>query len=46
MTTAVIAAKLFPFPVTVRNHIAPTLNRLDIHSRIAAVIFAYRHYLV
>jgi DNA-binding NarL/FixJ family response regulator len=46
MTTPAIAAKLFISPVTVRNHVAAILNKLDVHSKLAAVIFAYRQRLV
>jgi PAS domain S-box-containing protein len=46
MTTPAIAAELFISPVTVRNHIAATLSKLDVHSKLAAVILAYRHHLV
>jgi len=46
MTTAAIAAELFISPVTVRNHIGAILNRLNAHSRFAAVAFAFRHRLV
>lgn len=46
LTTPAIAAELFISPVTVRNHIAATLNKLDAHSKLGAVVFAYRHHLV
>jgi Response regulator containing a CheY-like receiver domain and an HTH DNA-binding domain len=46
MTTPAIAAELFISPVTVRNHVAAILNKLDVHSKLAAVIFAYRQRLV
>jgi DNA-binding CsgD family transcriptional regulator len=46
MTTADIAAKLFISPVTVRNHIAAILQRLSVHSRVAAAALAYRNHLL
>lgn len=29
-----------------RNHVAAILNKLDVHSKLPAVIFAYRQHLV
>ncbi len=46
LTTAKIADALFISPVTVRNHIAKILSKLDVHTKLAAVAFAYRHGLV
>lgn len=46
MTTAGIAKKLAIAPVTVRNHIQSILQRLDVHSKLAAVVYAYRHQLI
>ena len=46
MTTAGIAKKLAIAPVTVRNHIQSILQRLDVHSKLAAVVYAYRHELI
>jgi two-component system nitrate/nitrite response regulator NarL len=43
MSTAGIAKKLAIAPVTVRNHIQSILQRLDVHSKLAAVVYAYRH---
>lgn len=44
--TPVIARKLFISPVTVRNHIQNILQKLDVHTKLAAVVFAYRHNLI
>jgi len=46
MSTAGIARKLAIAPVTVRNHIQSILQRLDVHSKLAAVVYAYRHELI
>jgi PAS domain S-box-containing protein len=46
MSTAAIARKLKIAPVTVRNHIQSILQRLDVHSKLAAVVYAYRHQLI
>jgi DNA-binding CsgD family transcriptional regulator len=46
LTTARIAEALSISPVTVRNHIARILSKLDVHTKLAAVAFAYRHGLV
>jgi len=46
MSTAGIAKKLTIAPVTVRNHIQSILQRLDVHSKLAAVVYAYRHQLI
>jgi PAS domain S-box-containing protein len=46
MSTAAIARKLSISPVTVRNHIQSILQRLDVHSKLAAVVYAYRHDLI
>ncbi len=46
LTTDGIAAELFISPVTVRNHIAKILSKLDVHTKLAAVAFAYQHGLV
>jgi PAS domain S-box-containing protein len=46
MSTTGIARKLAIAPVTVRNHIQSILQRLDVHSKLAAVVYAYRHQLI
>jgi two-component system nitrate/nitrite response regulator NarL len=46
LSTAAIARKLSISPVTVRNHIQSILQRLDVHSKLAAVVYAYRHDLI
>jgi DNA-binding CsgD family transcriptional regulator len=44
--TAAIAKKLFIATVTVRNHVQSILHKLDVHTKVAAVVLAYRHGLV
>jgi DNA-binding CsgD family transcriptional regulator len=46
MPTAAIGKKLFISPVTVRNHVQNILNKLDVHTKLAAVVFAYQHDLI
>jgi DNA-binding CsgD family transcriptional regulator len=46
MSTSTISRKLFISPVTVRNHIQNLLHKLDVHTKLAAVVFAYRHDLI
>ena len=46
LSTAAIAKNLFIAPVTVRNHIQNLLHKLDVHSKLAAVVFAYQHNLL
>jgi DNA-binding CsgD family transcriptional regulator len=46
MPTAAIGKKLFIAPVTVRNHIQNILHKLDVHTKLAAVVFAYQHELI
>jgi len=45
-TTDGIAEELFISRVTVRNHIARILSKLGVHTKLAAVAFAYRQGLV
>jgi len=44
--TGAIAEAMFIAPVTVRNHIARILQKLDVHSKLAAVAYAYRNRLI
>ncbi len=46
LSTLAIARQLFISPVTVRNHIQNILNKLDVHTKLAAVVFAYQHQLI
>jgi PAS domain S-box-containing protein len=46
LPTEAIARKLFISVVTVRNHVQNILRKLDVHTKLAAVVFARRHALV
>jgi len=46
LSTPEIAKRLFIAPVTVRNHIQAVLQKLDVHTKMAAVVFAYQHDLL
>jgi DNA-binding CsgD family transcriptional regulator len=46
LPTPGIAKKLFISPVTVRNHIQNILQKLDVHTKLAAVVFAFRNQLI
>jgi DNA-binding CsgD family transcriptional regulator len=46
LPTAAIAKRLFIAPVTVRNHVQNILQKLDVHTKLAAVVFAYQHDLI
>ena len=46
LPTAAIGKKLFISPVTVRNHVQSILQKLDVHTKLAAVVFAYQHDLI
>jgi DNA-binding CsgD family transcriptional regulator len=46
LSTSAIARRLFIAPVTVRNHIQNILHKLDVHTKLAAVVFAYQHHLI
>ncbi|MGE5276341.1 MAG: LuxR C-terminal-related transcriptional regulator [Acidobacteriota bacterium] len=46
MGTPSIARRLLIAPVTVRNHTAKILQKLDVHTKLAAVVFAYQQRLL
>jgi len=46
LPTPAIGKKLFISPVTVRNHIQSILHKLDVHTKLGAVVFAYQHDLI
>ena len=46
MGTTAIANRFFIATVTVRNHVQSILHKLDVHTKVAAVVLAYRHGLV
>lgn len=46
MVPPAIADRLFISPVTVRNHTAKILQKLEVHTKLAAVVFAYQHRLL
>jgi DNA-binding NarL/FixJ family response regulator len=46
LPTTAIARKFFIAPATVRNHIQSILHKLDVHTKLAAVVFAYQHELI
>ena len=46
LSTDAIAKELFISTVTVRNHVARILGKLEVHTKLAAVAFAYQHGLV
>jgi PAS domain S-box-containing protein len=43
LPTAAIALRLFISPVTVRNHVQNILQKLDVHTKLAAVVYALHH---
>ncbi len=45
-SAAEIGKSLFISTVTVRNHIQAILRKLDVHSKLEAVVFAFQHNLV
>jgi DNA-binding NarL/FixJ family response regulator len=45
MDNSAISKQLFISAVTVRNHIAKILQKLDVHTKLAAVVFAYQNNL-
>lgn len=46
LSTAEVARKCSIAPVTVRNHVQGILQKLDVHTKLAAVVFAYQHELI
>jgi DNA-binding CsgD family transcriptional regulator len=46
MPTKAMAKKLFIAVVTARNHIQNILQKLDVHSKLEAVVLAHKHQLV
>jgi DNA-binding CsgD family transcriptional regulator len=46
LATAAIGEKLFISAVTVRNHVQSILRKFDVHSRLAAVAFAFQRALI
>ena len=46
LAAAAIGEALFISEVTVRNHVARILVKLHVHTKLAAVVFAYRHRLI
>ena len=46
LSTSAISERCFIAPVTVRNHVQNILQKLDVHTKLAAVVFAYSHELI
>jgi DNA-binding NarL/FixJ family response regulator len=46
LSTPAISERLFIAPVTVRNHVQNILQKLDVHTKLAAVVYSYRHQLI
>jgi DNA-binding CsgD family transcriptional regulator len=46
MSTASMSTRLLISGVTVRNHVASILQKLDVHTKLAAVAFAHQHRLI
>lgn len=46
LSTTAIGKRLFISPVTVRNHVQSVLHKLDVHTKLAAVVYAYQHSLI
>jgi DNA-binding CsgD family transcriptional regulator len=46
LSTSAVARKLFIASVTVRNHVQNILAKLDVHSKLEAVVLAHRYQLV
>jgi DNA-binding NarL/FixJ family response regulator len=46
MSTPAVAKKLSIARVTVRNHVQNILQKLNVHSKLEAVVLAHRHQLI
>lgn len=46
LSTSTLAKKLSIAPVTVRNHVQNILQKLEVHTKLAAVALAYQHGLI
>jgi PAS domain S-box-containing protein len=46
LSTAEIARRLAISPATVRNHVQNIFHKMDLHTKIAAVAFAFQHNLI
>ncbi|MEO8347696.1 MAG: LuxR C-terminal-related transcriptional regulator [Acidobacteriota bacterium] len=46
LSTSALAKRLSIAPVTVRNHVQNILQKLDVHTKLAAVALAYHHGLI
>jgi len=46
LPTAAVGKRLFISPVTVRNHVQSILQKLHVHTKLAAVVFAYQNDLI
>jgi DNA-binding CsgD family transcriptional regulator len=46
MSTGSIGNKLCISPTTVRNHVQHILEKLDVHNKLGALVFAYQHKLI
>jgi DNA-binding CsgD family transcriptional regulator len=46
MSTSSMSSRLLISGVTVRNHVASILQKLNVHTKLAAVAFAHQHHLI
>jgi DNA-binding CsgD family transcriptional regulator len=46
LSTSALAKRMSIAPVTVRNHVQNILQKLDVHTKLAAVALAYQHGLI
>jgi DNA-binding NarL/FixJ family response regulator len=46
MATAAIGRKLSISNATVRNHVQHILEKLDVHNKLGALVFAYQNKLI